>query len=112
MAFQKGHTKIEGSGRVKSLIKKEDEDSKKFLKKVIRTPALQKKYMRELKIQKGKQFTDSWHTLLEFVVPKLNKVDTKQNTAPVININFVAADKPETIDISHAEVDSNNKETN
>ena len=115
MVFKKGHKKIEGSGRTKlekvGKLEKVEKDDKKWVKKVALDPTLQKKYMREIKGLKGKQYIDAYHSILEFSIAKLNKIDPTQNKVPTININFVAAEpKQETIDITYGEVNSDNQE--
>ena len=111
MAFKKGHKKI--GGRTSKSPNKKQKISKEFMLEVATNPSLRKKYIKELKSDdlKGKQFIDAYNAMLEFSVPKFNKIDPNANKLPAaITINMIAA-KPETtiIDISHAEIDSDNQ---
>ena len=114
MPFEAGHKKIEGSGRQKKEIETLDPKKKSFIEKLADRPDLQKKYLRELKHLKGKQFVDSYHTALEFSKPKLNKIDPTKEKPQKLTINFIAATKDDkqieqTLDITpHEEINPDN----
>ncbi len=118
--FKKGDKKPEGSGRP-TLTTKEKKDrraenDRNFVKRVVKLAFLQKKYIREMKSLKGKQFIDAYHTLLEFTTPKFNKVDAGQVKIPQLTIHLHAAAPTSTkgleaeniINIPHEELITDN----
>jgi len=99
MAFKQGHVKI--GGRKKGSTNTKVDLAKDFVLSTVTKPEIRKKYLRELKALKGKQFVDAVNNALEFSIPKMQRQEGSKSL-PNITLNFIAA-TPEnkTIDIDY-----------
>lgn len=114
--FEVGHQKK--GGRKKGSISNRVKIGREFMEHIASNPSLRKRFLSEMKKLEGKQFIDSMVSIMEFSVPKFNKIDAKQVQIPNVTINLIAA-KPrdnsqiiestrQTIDITHEEINSDN----
>lgn len=110
--FKAGHKKV--GGRKKGSISKRVKIGRELMESLAANPTLKKKLLAELKELKGKPFVDAMLSVMEFSIPKFNKIDAKQVQVPNVTINLIAA-KPkdntiQTIDITHEQINPDNPE--
>ena len=110
MAFQKGHKKY--GGRKKGSANEITRVNRQYMQKLAKDPKLKKKLKEELLNLEGKQFVDSYLSVIEFTTPKFNKINAENKQIPNITVNLIAATKENVIDIDGEIIESNREENN
>ena len=90
--FKEGEKRPESAGRKKGSKNKKTLMIQAFVESVVNKR--HDKFLQELDKLKAKDFVNAYMNLLEFVQPKLQRIESKHTQSPTINIFMLPAEKP------------------